>query len=44
MLPEVYQELLSHIGRKLVAAKHISLIADIWTNYQMSNYLGWQLL
>ena len=40
MLPEVYHELLSHIGRKLEAAKHISLIADILTNIQMSDYMG----
>ena len=40
ILPEVYQELLNLIGRKLVAAKRISLIADIWTNVQMSDYMG----
>ncbi len=40
MLPEVYHELCKHIGKKLESAKYISLIADIWTNVRMSDYMG----
>lgn len=40
LLPEVYGKLFQVIERKLKGAKTVSLMADIWTNGIMKDYIG----